>query len=87
MRLWLIRKLADSIDGIDLSRHRVGDMIDLLGRDAQLLLAEGWAVVERRGQTCARVLAFRRANLGHASRERAETLIAMSEPSPVPESR
>ena len=43
MRVRLTRKFAEAIDGIDLSRHCVGDFIDLPQQDAELLLAEGWA--------------------------------------------
>jgi hypothetical protein len=39
----LIRKLADRLDGIDLSLCNEGDAIDLSRRDAELLVAEGWA--------------------------------------------
>ena len=57
MRVHLIRKLADMIDGIDLSAYQPGDMLDLTREEAALLVAEGWAVreggvgaVERRRQ-------------------------------------
>jgi hypothetical protein len=43
MRVQLIRKLAEKINGIDVSQRRVGDVIDLPRRDAELLVAEGWA--------------------------------------------
>ena len=43
MRVRLIRKLAQKINGVDVSRQRVGDVIDLPRREAELLLAEGWA--------------------------------------------
>ena len=39
----LTKKLAEAIDGIDLSDRRVGDVVDLPTHDAQILLAEGWA--------------------------------------------
>jgi hypothetical protein len=39
----LTKKLADAIDGIDLSDRRVGDVVDLPKHDAEILLAEGWA--------------------------------------------
>jgi hypothetical protein len=39
----LTRKLADCIDGVDLSRWSVGETIRLEVRDALLLIAEGWA--------------------------------------------
>jgi hypothetical protein len=39
----LIRKLADWLDGIDVSDRRVGELFDLPIHDAQLLIAEAWA--------------------------------------------
>jgi hypothetical protein len=39
----LTKKLAEAIDGIDLSDRRVGDVVDLSRHDAEILLAEGWA--------------------------------------------
>jgi hypothetical protein len=48
MRVWLTRKLADRIDDVDLSHHKVGDVLDLAPRDAALLLAEQWALPDRR---------------------------------------
>jgi len=55
------------IDGIDLSNHEVGDMIELPQRKGHLLVAEGWGMEERRlGGGAASVLAFRRkTDLGH----------------------
>jgi len=46
MRVRLTRKLAECIDGVDLAGHTVGDVLDLMDRDALCLLAEGWAVPE-----------------------------------------
>jgi hypothetical protein len=43
MRVQVIRKFADVIDGIDLSAVHVGDIIDLNAREAALLVVEGWA--------------------------------------------
>jgi hypothetical protein len=43
--------LAERVNDIDLSRHTVGDLVDMAQRDAELLIAEGWAtplVTERR---------------------------------------
>jgi len=45
MRVRLTRRLAESIDGIDLSRRSVGDLIDLSQPDAKVLMAEGWATL------------------------------------------
>lgn len=46
MRVRLTRKLAESVDGVDLSAHGVGDILDVSPDDAQLLIAENWAVPE-----------------------------------------
>lgn len=48
MKVVLVRKLADQVDGIDLTPFRVGDVLDVCRADARLLAAEGWAVGERR---------------------------------------
>jgi len=39
----LTRKLAEMVDGIDLSQFRVGDRVVVTAREAALLTAEGWA--------------------------------------------
>jgi hypothetical protein len=44
MRVRLVRKLAEAIDGVDISDYAVGDVIDLDAREARLLIAEEWAV-------------------------------------------
>jgi len=44
MRIQLTRKLANAIDGVDLSRKRVGKVINVARHDAQLLIAEGWGL-------------------------------------------
>jgi hypothetical protein len=43
MRVRLTRRFAECVDGIDLSRSRVGDLLDLSPHDAEMLIAEGWA--------------------------------------------
>jgi len=48
MKVVLTRKLADSMDGIDVTGHQVGDLLDLTAAEAQLLVAEHWATPERR---------------------------------------
>ena len=63
MRIQLTRKLADHLDGIDVSHHGEGDALDLPSRDAKLLIAEGWAIplsesrVEKRGYSSTSVQA------------------------------
>jgi hypothetical protein len=46
MKARLIKKLAECLDGVDLSHHRVGDLLDLQNREAELLIAEGWAIAD-----------------------------------------
>ena len=51
MRIRLTRKFAERIDGVDLSRSRVGDVMDLPVHEARTLIAEGWAVLEDESRT------------------------------------
>jgi hypothetical protein len=44
MQIQLVRKLANHLDGIDVTAYGQGDVIDLPRRDAELLIAEQWAV-------------------------------------------
>ena len=48
MRVRLVRKLADRIDGVDLRGHEVDEVFDVSSTDARLLMAEEWAIAERR---------------------------------------
>jgi hypothetical protein len=48
MKVVLTRKLADSMDGINVAAYRVGDVLDLTASEARLLVAEQWATPERR---------------------------------------
>lgn len=48
MRVRVDHKLADSMDGIDLSYCAAGDLIDLPERDARIMVAEHWASFARR---------------------------------------
>jgi len=49
MRVRLTRKLAECVDGVDLSSYREGDVLALDRHEAELLLAEGWARPLSRG--------------------------------------
>ena len=62
MQVRLTRKLAREIDGVDLSNNDVGEIVELPAPEAQLLIAERWAVLERRhiGPSDELVVAFRR---------------------------
>lgn len=44
MKVRLTRKLAELINGVDLSQVHAGDTLELTERDARTLIAEGWAV-------------------------------------------
>src|SRR5262245_58223736 len=54
MRLRLVRKLADTIDGVDISTYAVGDVIDVDRDEARLLIAEKWAVAAGTAASAAR---------------------------------
>jgi hypothetical protein len=47
MRIRLVRKLADNLDGIDVTGRHEGDVLDLPAERAALLIAEQWAVPVR----------------------------------------
>jgi hypothetical protein len=57
MRVRLTRKLAGKIDGVDLQGFQVDDVLDLPTQQADLLVAEKWAVPERRASERRRELA------------------------------
>lgn len=44
MRVRLTRRLANQIDGVNLAGHEVGDVLEVTPHDAQLLIAEEWAI-------------------------------------------
>ena len=48
MRVRLIRKFADCIDGVDLRGHDVDEVFEIPPKEARLLVAEEWAIAERR---------------------------------------
>lgn len=48
VRVWLSRKLAQFVNGVDLSGRKVGDVLDLSAREAWLLVADGYAEPDRR---------------------------------------
>jgi len=71
MQIVLIRKLAACLDGIDVSGVAEGDVLDLSQRNAELLVAEGWA---RPLRVQLRELRHSKASLADASARRARTL-------------
>jgi hypothetical protein len=52
MRVRLTRRLASCIDGVSLAARQVGDVFDLSLRDADLLIAEAWAVAVVATESC-----------------------------------
>ena len=48
MKVRLTRKYAERIDGIDLQGREPGDLLELSALEARILVAEKWAVPERR---------------------------------------
>ena len=60
MKVRLIRKLAERIDGVDLEGAGVGDVLDLGEREARLLIAEDWATSQERRQLHSRISVERR---------------------------
>ena len=46
MRVRLTQKLAERVDGIDLTGMAVGDVLELPDRQALCLILEGWATAE-----------------------------------------
>jgi len=43
MRVRLTAKLAEVVNGVDISRYREGDVVELPERDCRMLMAERWA--------------------------------------------
>jgi hypothetical protein len=43
VRIKLIRKLSNVLNGLDLRPHNVGDVIEIGDAHAHMLVAEGWA--------------------------------------------
>ena len=48
MRVRITRKLADRVDGVDLTHFDVGEVIELPDPDGRLVIAERWGVFARR---------------------------------------
>jgi hypothetical protein len=49
VKVRLTRKFANILNGIDLSHVRAGEDVELEAREAQMLIAEGWANAPDRG--------------------------------------
>jgi hypothetical protein len=51
VKVVLLQKLADWMDGVDVSTCAVGDLLDVPEKNAAALIAEQWAVPDRRQKT------------------------------------
>ena len=60
VRVRLTKKLANRLDGVDVSPNRVGDILDLPAEQARLLVAEDWATDRERRRAANRVKVDRR---------------------------
>jgi hypothetical protein len=60
MKVILVRKLADVMDGVDVRGYHAGDIVDMPATDARLLIAEEWAVPDRRSEHAPRPTERRR---------------------------
>jgi CheY-like chemotaxis protein len=56
VRVRIIKKFANALDGVDLSRMNAGEILDLSDREARVLIAEGWAEPVHAGHRLAPVL-------------------------------
>ena len=57
MKVRLTKRLAEMLDGIDVSNHDVGDVMDLPTSEARLLVAERWAEPVADSTPCSPVVA------------------------------
>ena len=67
MKVRLTKKLAETLDGVDVSRNRVGDVLDLPPMKARLLVAEEWATAAERRHETRPVHVDRRHQLSHTA--------------------
>lgn len=72
MRVRLIVKLAETVNGLDLSHCHEGDIIELGAGDAAMLIREGWAEPVENPQT----------NTGHAVLPPSAASVANDRPQP-----
>jgi hypothetical protein len=68
VRVRLLKKLALSLDGVDLTSRKVGEIFDCSDEGARLLVLEGWAdfvdpLPEPLGSVIPEVFVFERPNL------------------------
>ena len=81
MRIRLIRKLSNVLNGLDLRPHQVGEIIDIGQAPADMLVAEGWA--ERVDAPLNRATADERHTRGNLGTNRKR----LSKPADVPSRR
>jgi hypothetical protein len=74
MRIRLLRKLADRLNGIDVSSYNEGDVLDLPRAEAELLIAERWALQFRDPSRDVRAVSTVNAHAFAADRSERRTL-------------
>jgi len=60
MKVRLTKKLAERIDGVDLSDYHVGEVLELSARESRVLIAEEWATARERRRVQAEVVGSER---------------------------
>ena len=60
MKVRLTKKLAERIDGVDLSEHHVGEVLELSARESRVLIAEEWATERERRRVQAELVGSER---------------------------
>ena len=70
VKVLLTKKYAERIDGVDLGTREVGDILDLPAEKARLLVAEEWAMPDRRSRSVPSGAERRRADGSAPEQER-----------------
>ena len=52
MKVRLLKKFAERVDGVDLRGRSIGEVMELPSADGALLVAEQWAMPDRREREC-----------------------------------
>ena len=60
MKVRLTKKLAERIDGVDLSEYHVGEVLELSPRESRVLIAEEWATERERRRVQAELVGSER---------------------------
>jgi hypothetical protein len=64
MKIRVTKRLANVLDGVDVSHIQEGDTVDVTSRDAEALIREGWAAPVEAGDRAADQSKRRRSRKG-----------------------